>query len=374
LTALSGDVVLAGSAVSTRSADGQDAPVVALIDRYPAGTLTLFNPLTDAVTHQAALSPGYNGNPQDIMSLDATTVLVSRLEDAPPGATIEPSGSDLAVFRLAPTTEITASGQLVGRMDLSSLADAGFSPMPARIARVGSRIFVGLAHLTADFATAGPGRIAVVDAPSDLDTQALATWLANARVVMIEIPGLENCTELAASPDASGVWIVCSGSFRRGGQAQTARSGLAFVGADGSLEAVFRADELTAVTGEAAPLGFTLAAVDAHRAVVVALGDLVTKRGDRALLVTRPTAAAKPATVAAAVQTLHETGAHDLGDALALDGEGTILLADGNPREPQIWKVRLPSAGEASATATALALSSTTGLPPRGLKYFRHPK
>ncbi len=373
LTALSGDVVLASSDIVAASPMGQETPVLALIDRYPAGTLTLVDPLTDAVTHQASLSPGYNGNPQDLMSLDPTTVLVSRLEAAPRGATTGPSGSDLALFRVAPAGDVTASGQLIGRMDLAPLANEGFSAMPGRLTRSGPRIFFGLAHLASDFSAAGPGRIAFVDAPTDLATPQLATWLANAKVTAIALEGLENCTEIAASPDGGGVWAVCSGSFRRGSEGQVSRSGLAYIDSNGVVQALFKADVLTTTTGEAAPLGFTLAAIDDHRAVVVALGDLVTKRADRALLVTRPSTSDGVAAAPADVQILHETGAHDLGDALALADTSAVLLADGNPNKPMILHVKIHDQGVPSTAPVALPLASTTGLPPRRLRYFRNP-
>ncbi len=358
LNALSGDVVPASAPAAALATSGR---AIALLDRYPAGVLTLLDADTDAVTHQVQLSAGFAGNPQDLFALGADLVLVSRLERAPVGATPAPAGGDLALFRLDATDATTAGGSFVGRLDLAPLAAPGFEPMPTRLALHEGALWVGLAHLKADFTAAGPGRIGrIAPPPASGDARQLADWLAAEEAEAVEFPGLENCVEVA--PAEGGVWVVCAGSFRRGAAGQVARSGLAFVGADGEVEAAFGAAALSGSDGDPAPLGFTLAAVDAHRAVVVLLGDLVTGRPDRAVLVTRGADAARPESVTR----LAEAPTFAFGDALLVGDGETLLLCDGDPVHPALLRIRL---GEPSAP-TRLPATSATGLPPRSLRPF----
>jgi len=351
LTALSGDVVLPRAPIPQG---------LALLDRYPAGVLTVLDPITDRVTHQASLSPGFAGNPQDLLALADGTLLVSRLQRAPSSA--GEGGSDLALLRLdAADPDRTVGGTLLARIDLDALAEPGFDPMPVRLAFIGEQIAVGLAHMTGDFTSPGPGRIGLLRTPRpDEDLQA---WAADPELRQLALPGLENCTELAPSPDRTGLWVACSGSFRRGAAAQTARSGIAFITTDGEVLALIRAEDLIEGGGLDAPLGFTLAAVDAHRALVVALGDLASARPDRALLVERPPAPSEgAATLPQSVRTVATSDAFNFGDALAVDAGQALLLTDGNPSAPRLLKLNL---NDLESPPTHLLTSSRTGLPPR---------
>ncbi len=53
------------------------------------------------------------------------------------------------------------------RIDLSTLASAGASALPSRLAVSGNRVYVTLWNLDATFSPAGPGRLAVIDATTD---------------------------------------------------------------------------------------------------------------------------------------------------------------------------------------------------------------
>ena len=53
------------------------------------------------------------------------------------------------------------------RIDLSSLASAGASALPSRLAVAGDRVYVTLWNLDASFSPAGHGRLAVIDATTD---------------------------------------------------------------------------------------------------------------------------------------------------------------------------------------------------------------
>jgi hypothetical protein len=354
LNALSGDVV------TTRGPrpDG----LVGVLDRYPAGVLTLLDPGTGRVTHQTPLSPGFAGNPQDLLPLAPGLDLVTRLQRAP-GAV--DAGSDLVLVTHPPAEASgVLSGAVLARRDLSDLALPGFGAMPTRLARVGDVLFVGLAHLAPDFASAGEGRVALAQlapAPEALSEAEAAAWLAGLSLTAVSLPGRENCASVEASPDGLGAWVVCTGGFRgaaaiSAGQAE--RSGLAFISASGEVAFSVSAASLTAPLGATAPLGFTLAALDASRAVVVALGDFATGRPDRALRVTRVADGVAEATVVA------ETEPFAFGGALADADRGVALLADGDPRRPRLLRLDVLN-GSSGAPPVALTGTSDTGLPPR---------
>ena len=359
LNALSGDVVTTRGPRPDR--------LVGLLDRYPAGVLTLLDPLTGRVTHQTQLSPGFAGNPQDLLPLGPGLDLVTRLQAAPRGVA---AGADLVlVAHPAAAPDLAQTGSLIARRGLADLADPGFSPMPTRLARVGEVLFVGLAHLAPDFAAAGPGRVARIVLPplppSPASEAAQAAWLAALGLTAVALPGRENCAAVEASPDGLGVWVVCTGAFRGDASAamaagQAARSGLAFVTTAGEVVFSATAASLTIPLGAPAPLGFTLAPLDAARAVVVALGDFATARPDRALCVTRSQDGVGAVTV------LAETEPFAFGGALADAARGVVLLADGDPRRPRL--LRLDGLNDASVGAvTGEDASSETGLPPRHL-------
>jgi len=329
LTALSGDVTLPMS----RSASGVDD--VVLIDRYPNGIVTRLDPRDDEVRAQYAVAPGFPGNPQDVLLLDATTALVSRLQRDPDD---DDAGSDLLVIDWA-------DGHAIDRIALDDAADPGFDPMPMRMVQVGDAVWVGLAHLAARFDAAGPGRVAVVD-PS-----------AHELVAVLPIEGAVNCGHVAATPEGSergGVWAVCSGSFAQRGAPQLARSALVWI--DPTTRVIGWQESASALTG--APLGFSLAPIDAQRALAVAVGDLETAAPDRLVLIDRVAGSATP---------IFESGPYELGAILVSPDEGLALVAIGDVERPRIGRVRLGDLGLAPDVTTF----STTGLPPRQLGRFR---
>ncbi|HRE92495.1 MAG TPA: hypothetical protein PK095_25485, partial [Myxococcota bacterium] len=181
LTALSGDVVLP----STPSNKG----VVNLLDRYPNGVLTELALDPVQVVAQTRLSPGFAGNPQDLLELADASLLVTRLESLPEGG----DGSDLVV--------LDASRNLTRRVDLAAFSDQGLDPMPTRLVPAGPLLFVGLTHMSrGDFAQTGPGRVLGLD-PTTLEVLA-----------QLDLPELTNCGQLASVNDS--LWVICAGHFR----------------------------------------------------------------------------------------------------------------------------------------------------------------
>lgn len=327
LTALSGDLTLPLSPPPA----GVDAEVV-LIDRYPNGIISRLDAADDEVIAQVAVAPGFAGNPQDVLRLDAATALVSRLQRDPADAS---AGSDLLVVDWQ-------TGAPHDRIVLDAAADPGFDPMPTRLARTGADVWVGLAHLGPRFDAAGAGRVARVDA----ERRALDGVVA--------IEGAHNCGHVAADPAGRGVWVACSGSFAQRGAPQLARSALAWI--DARSRAV--AWHVSAEDLAGAPLGFSLAALDDQRALVVAVGDLEAAAPDRLLLVTRATGVATP---------LLEAGPFELGAILVSPEAGLVLVAVADVERPRIETLGLVDL----VRGRGITGYSRTGLPPRQLAFFR---
>lgn len=335
LTALSGDVAL--------PSEPDPLGLVHVIDRYPNAVVTTLDPLTSKVLRQLPASPGFSANPQDL-AFTATGLLLARLERHPTAD----DGSDLL--------HVTATSHT--RVDLGAHADPGLHPMPTRFSRAADRLWIGLTHLAPDFSTAGPGRALALDP----DTLAVTHTL--------DLAPLQNCGTLAAAHPAGGLWAVCSGLFRDSPSGpQRDHSGLAFLApnldrADLSPTWTLAAADLHPPDLDGRPLGFTLAALDDTRALVVALGDLASDRPDRLLLVDRSDPAAPMITAVA------EGGAFELGAVLPLPERRLLLVADADPRRPLVRRFTWPTAS-GETTELEPVVISPSGLPPRHLARFR---
>ncbi len=345
LTALSGDVVVP----SGPTPDGQ----IYLIDRYPNAVLTRLDAASGAVLGQLALSPGFAGNPQDLVTIDAHTAMVSRLQANPeppdptsPTTDPDAGGSDLLFVD-------TVTDQRLGTLSLASHATPGFDAQPTQLARLGERdhhVWVGLSHLDRQFATAGPGRVLGVDP--------LARTVTNT----VDLPGMKNCGHLVATAsDAAvqGIWVACSGLFKEGGAAQLAASGLAFIAADGTVLWTGHAADLG---GQ--PIGFGLGALSsAHssdRVLAVGVGSTATDAPDHLLLVDRRTGTATP---------ILATAPFTLGQIAVTPS--AILVADADPRTPLLQRLTLGADGVPREDGTIQV--SRTGLPPRAIAMYLTP-
>lgn len=345
LTALSGDVAVPSRPIG--SAVGAD-PALLLIDRYPNGIITLLDPAArrdDAqVQAQYAVVSGFPGNPQDVVTLGDGSAIVSRLDRNPDDAD---DGSDLLVVDLA-------DGRAVDRIDLGPAAAPGFEAKPTLMARApDGRLWVGMAHMTGDFAQAGPGRVAVVDP--------IAREVVTS--VTIENGDVTNCADIALAP--GGLWVVCSGKFSRGDVPQVSRSALAFIDTSSATVAWSApASDL----GDA-PLGlFSLAALDDTRALVVAVGELgdgSDARPDRLILVDRVAHSSRD--LAYSPRVLLEAPAFQIGSLLPSPDAGVVLVAVADDHAPRIAVLGLADL----APRGDIVDVSATGLPPRQFAFFR---
>ncbi len=260
VAALSGDVALP----SAPSGSGE----LLVIDRFGVDVVSRFDLRTGTVLSQArtqlgaeAGGGGFRSNPQDARVTDGGALFVSRFAPNPdPSAPPLDQGNDLV--------ELDAEGP-VRRIDFGPLnVDAGGTltyARPGRIARLGDYWVVGLGRLSADFMTAGPGAVAVLDSLDSPDeSRSLAALL---------LPDLANCPEVRQSPTGDSVFVVCSGdTFTSTTATRRDRAGVVRIvlGPDGpALAEVYRAAEDPAgpvPSGAPVPL-------DDARVVVVSAGD-----------------------------------------------------------------------------------------------------
>lgn len=328
LTALSGDVVLP-STPSNRN-------VVYLLDRYPNGVLTELALDPVRVVAQTRLSPGFAGNPQDLLELaDPHELLVTRLESPPEGG----NGSDLLV--------LDASRALTRRVDLAAFSDPGLDPMPTRLVEGGPLYWTGLTHMSrGDFAQTGPGRVLGLD-PTSLEV-----------VVLVDLPELTNCGQLAAAPNS--LWVICAGHFRADLARRRAFGGLVRLPLPSSPPTTLTTidPDFVARASTLGPLGFPLAPISDDAAAVVLLGDLTTRAPDRLALVHSD----------GRVDVLAETTPFSLSGLLYLAESKLLLAADGDAFAPRLLRFDLSTS---PPTALAPTLVSDTGLPPRHLARIR---
>lgn len=334
LTALSGDIVLP----STPS----NKNVVYLLDRYPNGVLTELALDPVRVVAQTRLSPGFAGNPQDLLERHSDgpdELLITRLESPPEGN----DGSDLLVLDVTRT--------LVRRVDLSAFADPGLDPMPTRLVQAGTLLWTGLTHMSrGDFAQTGPGRVLGLD-PSTLEV-----------VAQLDLPELTNCGQLAAAENS--LWVICAGHFRadlvrRRAFGALVRLPLPLTSPPRAATLALTPDFVARAT-ELGPLGFPLAPISDDTAAVALLGDLTTKAPDRLALVHTD----------GRLEILAETTPFSLSGLLYLPESNLLLAADGDAFEPRLLRFDLSTS---PPTPLAPIVVSKTGLPPRHLARIRPP-
>jgi hypothetical protein len=204
--ALSGDVVLPSAP--------QPRNEIALIDRKN-GTITWLAAETCAVLRQMNVGPGFSANPYDLVgNLPGGKGYVARYGTDPGNPAV---GSDLLIID---TDKATATGRIDLRAFAPAVAPPGqpLLPDPARLAAIAGKVYVLLNNLSADYNTAGVGRLVAIDPATD------------APVGMIDLPGLSNCGALQAITGPAGAALVvgCSGPFLAG-PAQIESAGIAWV-------------------------------------------------------------------------------------------------------------------------------------------------
>jgi len=231
--ALSGDV--------TSSSSPQTGPNIVLIDRYPAGVLRFIELKSARLVSELAVGTGFRANPQDYLELTPHRAYVARYEANPnPGREAFDGGGDILI--VDPSVPSVA-----GRIDLAPALDgvpAPFTPHPARLVRVGERVFALLAAYADDYSRAVDSRLVELDPTTDTLQSTLV------------LEGLRGCDALAVSPDGSELAVACTGDDLRSMPAKLDNSGLALVdiSAEPRVSKQFTAAELGRD-----PIGFGLA-------------------------------------------------------------------------------------------------------------------
>lgn len=258
--ALSGDVVVAHGAAP----DGR----ITLIDRS-TGVLSFIDPKTLRVSSQASVSTGFYANPQDYLQIDASQAWVSRMGRNPkPTAASDDFDEGDDVVALDPAT-----AQLTGRSDMHSHATlANTLAAPGRMAYDGKVLWVPLASLSADFKSAGSGRIVGIDPQS------------GAVVHSVDAPASKNCVTAVYLPETHQIAVVCSGFFGESAGGQSNFSNVVVFDVSDPASGVDLAVAATDLEGKG-PFGKDLTILDASHAVVFASGDFNTGTVDRIWLV-----------------------------------------------------------------------------------------
>jgi DNA-binding beta-propeller fold protein YncE len=280
-SALSGDVVLPHDPPASGS--------MVLIDRYPNGILTWLDADSGEVTGQLNVVPGFASNPHDYLEITPEKAYVTRFGTNHAPSRVEfDQGGDILV--IDPSRRAISK-----RIDLSSYGGTA-DPRPDRMTLGNGRAYVVLARLDPSFERGEDGLVVVIDTASDtvVDT--------------IPIPGLNNCTGLALSPDARSLAVTCSGLFKDPGSAQVATSGVVVVDLESKTERL-RATASTLGGALASPVGFATN----DTLVVVVLGG----PGDNVMAIDVATARAT---------TLHSTQApFMIGDLFCGCGDSCIV-------------------------------------------------
>jgi len=196
--ALSGDVAL--------PSQPQPGNELLVIDSGQSALVWL-DPATCAVLRQVKVAE-FKAFPHDVVGLSPSKAYVLRYGDK------DADGSDIAIVD-------PGLGKVTGTISLRAHATkdktgASMLPKPDRALWVGGKIYVSLNNLSADFKSAGPGRLVVIDPKIDMIS------------ATIDLGGLENCGGLTYDEAANALAVACNGLFADGAK-QIDGAGVAWV-------------------------------------------------------------------------------------------------------------------------------------------------
>jgi hypothetical protein len=249
---LSGDVVLPFAS----PASGE----LVLLDRYPNSTLTWLTPRAAAVRGQLNVGTGFAANPRDYLEVEPGIAYISRYEkNAKPGAAAFDGGDDILIVD-------TQTPKITGSIAFPKVdAEPTIQNRPDRLLKVGSRVWVTLQRISADFSTVGTGSIGIVDASKNVSTFALA--------------GLKNCSTLSLSPNGKQVIVTCSGAFdfnKPDFKRQISESAIVVLDASGDTP-----KEVARIAATTAPFGPNVAHASDRFVLATLYGDDASKVTER---------------------------------------------------------------------------------------------
>jgi hypothetical protein len=241
-----------------------------LLDRFPTGVLTFYDPVEAEVTRQVDVSTGFASNPQDALRLDDGRLLVARYDANPaPGGEPFDAGSDLLI--------VGPGGEIEGTVELAEALEGEPDklPRPARLGRTSDAIVALLAAYSNNFQDSAEGRVAFFDPGT----------LALRDVVVL--PSGYGCGAMAVSPSGDRLAVGCSGNFAGSSEPRVEESALYVLRREGVSWSVEHERRATAL-GDA-PLSASIAFVDELRLLTTSFGRLDAAGGqarpDRLLLV-----------------------------------------------------------------------------------------
>lgn len=331
---LSGDV----TAPTARAPSGQ----IVLVDRFPAGVLTLLDPTGPNVTAQFTVQTGFAANPQDVLEL-AGRLYISRYESNPrPGSEPYDRGSDVLIAD-------AADGSLLGSISLEAAMEGaaeGFLPRPSRMVELGGLIYVLLSAYSSDFGSSEDGRVAVIDP-------------AREELVRFAIlSGARGCSGLAVSPSKTRLAIACSGTFAGASTPTIEDSALVILSvADDALDIEQRVP--AEALGQDPINGFSVAFVDEDTLLASTFGSLDAQGG-----VARPDRLLE-LTLDGDVRELarSQDKVFTLGDVRCEAQCGVCFAADAEHLQVQRFVIE----GGRLSEANGITIDDGIGLPPRYL-------
>lgn len=329
--ALSGDVGL--------PSQPQPMHLLVAID-HASSALTWIDPISCTPLRQLDVSTGFYANPHDLVAVSTTKAYVSRYEKntTPTGDLDE--GDDLLII----DPSVPA---ITGRIDLSAYAVAVENAMiqarPSSMLLVGDTLYVMLENLSGDFASAGHGRVAIVDTTTDTVAGT------------IELHGLENCGGLSYLEGTHTLIAACGGSFSAADQ--KASSGIAYIDLTAVPPAVTRTVPAS-VFGRALA-GFSGIARDGALGFGVTFGELGGPPTDQFWML--------DVAAGTAMKLADASDSFTYGSVLVDPEHERVYLTDAAMTEP---RVHVYSYADTPALQKSVDVDPSVGLPPRGLAWY----
>lgn len=332
--ALSGDVGL--------PSQPQPQHMIVTIDRANSA-LTWLDPSDCTPLRQLDVSTGFYANPQDLVAVSPSKAYVTRYEkNSTPTADLGDLDDGDDVLIIDPSVPA-----ITGRIALSpyavAVANATIQARPSSMLLVGSTLYVMLENLSGDFASAGHGRIVVIDTTNDTVSGT------------IDIATLKNCGGLSYVESTHMLIAACGGSFSDADQ--KAASGVAYIDLSASPPMVTRTVPASAFGRALA--GFSGIARDGALGFAVTYGEFDGTPKDQFWTLDVPTGTA--------TKLADASDSFTFGGVLVDPERERVYLTDAAMAKP---RVHIYSYAATPTLQSSVDVNPTVGLPPRGLAWY----
>jgi hypothetical protein len=291
---------------------------------------------------QLSVATGFSSNPHDLVGISPTKAYVPRYEHNP-----TPSGQAGAFDQGDDLLVIDPSAQTVtGRVDLSSLAEAGVLARPDRALLIGGKLYVGLDEVANDLKTVGAARIAIVDPASDTVSGS------------IDIAGYKDCTGLDSPPGSQLLVLACLGDYNDAAH-QVAQSGVLVYDLSGAMPKLIKTVPASMTGGRA--LGTALAALSDKWAYVSTYGDFSGTPPDQLWAIDLGAGTAQ--------KVVDGDGVFAFGAVIVDATRKRLLVSDGGMTNPRVLVYDVSQPGQPQALPSFTS-NPKSGLPPRLLGWY----